>query len=119
MATLRQALIALRRASLPPQVMHGPIKPPVGLLKANADWHRRKHAKRPAAHFADVGRVMRDSMRNPSTSGSMHHTARTVDAAGSDTGRAYKLSAPQVKFGWSGRRDSQAHPDQRRDYWLP
>src|SRR5258706_15751792 len=117
MRQLANALIRSGIVEVPALVMHGPRKPPVHLLAANAKWHRQNRHNRPTAHFADLGKVMRSHMRNPSTTGTMPSRVRTVDAAGSDTGRAYKLSGPAVKFGWRAQRGGSSHADERRNYW--
>lgn len=119
MRQLANALVRSGIVEIPAPVMHGPRKPPVHLLSANAKWHRQNRHNRPTAHFADLAKVMRSHMRNPSTTGTMPNHVRAVDAAGSDTGRAYKLSGPAVRFGWTGRSKGQQHADQRHDYWLP
>lgn len=50
--------------------------------------------RRRAKFLRTLPQVMREHMRNPSVSGTMHAQMRLVDGAGSDTRKAYKLSGP-------------------------
>lgn len=61
--------------------------------------------------------VYAEAQRNPGHTGTMGNHVRLVEAAGSDSRKAYKQSGPAVKFGWKGTRGGQQHADERRDYW--
>lgn len=75
--------------------------------------------KRLARFMRGFSEVYNSAKRNPSVSGTQPSLNRMMDAAGSDSGKKYRVSAPAVQFGWEPRRDGQAHPDERKDYWLP
>lgn len=51
----------------------------------------------------DIRDALADQRRNPSVSGSMPSENRLRDAAGSDSGKLYRVSGPATQFGMPGR----------------